>query len=79
MILGEGGGDERRHDAPAAPAGMGERVAHEMQATALPGGTEHARDRCLDALLRVGDHQLDPGQAAALQPAQEVDPEGLGL
>jgi hypothetical protein len=26
----------------------------------------------------VGIHQLDPGQAAALEPAQELDPEGLG-
>jgi hypothetical protein len=29
--------------------------------------------------MRIGDHQLDPGEAAALQPAQELDPEGLGL
>jgi hypothetical protein len=42
MILGEGGGDEGRHHAPAAPAGMGERVAHEVHPAALPGGAEHA-------------------------------------
>ena len=36
MVLGEGGGDEGRDDAPAAPAGMGERVAHEVH----PGAVE---------------------------------------
>jgi hypothetical protein len=45
-------GDERRHHAPAAPAGMGERVAHEVHAAALPAGAEHAGDRGLDALVR---------------------------
>ncbi len=63
VVLGEGGGDERRHHAPAAPAGMGERVAHEVHPAALPGGPEHARDRGLDAVVRVRDHQLDTGQA----------------
>jgi hypothetical protein len=79
MILGEGRGDEGRDDASAVFAGMGEGVAHEVHPAALPGGAEHAGDRCLDALVRIRDHQFDPGQAAALQLAQEVDPEGLGL
>jgi hypothetical protein len=79
MILSKRGGDERCDHAPAALAGMGERVAQEVHAAALPGGAEHAGDRRLDALVRVRDHQLDPGQAATLELAQELDPEGLGL
>jgi hypothetical protein len=79
MILGEGGGNERRDHASAAPAGMGERVAQEMHATALPGGAEHAGERGLDALVGIRDHQLDAGEPAALEPTQEREPEGLGL
>jgi hypothetical protein len=79
MILGEGGGDERRHHASPALAGMSQGVAHEMHPAALPGSAEHARDRRLDAFVRIRDHQLAPGQASALQPAQELNPEGLGL
>ena len=62
IVLGEGGGDERRDHAPAALAGMGERVAHEVHPAALPGGAEHAGDRGLDALVRIRDHQLDAGR-----------------
>ena len=32
IVLGEGGGDERRHDASSAPAGMRQGVAHEVDA-----------------------------------------------
>jgi hypothetical protein len=35
VILRESGGDEYRHDAPAAPAGIRQGVAHEADATAL--------------------------------------------
>ncbi len=35
MILREGGGDERGDDAPAALAGMGEGIAHEMNRAAM--------------------------------------------
>ena len=45
----------------------------------MPCGAEHPRDRRLDALVRIRDHELDPGQATALQLAQELDPERLGL
>ena len=55
MVLGEGGGDERRHHAPAALAGMGEGVAHEVHPAALPAGAEHAGDRSLDALMGIRD------------------------
>jgi hypothetical protein len=30
VVLGEGGGDEGRDDAPSTPGGMGENVAHEV-------------------------------------------------
>ncbi len=36
-------------------------------------------DGSLDALVRVGDHELDAAQAAPPQLAQELGPEGLGL
>ena len=57
VVLGEGGGDEGGDDAPAALAGMGERVAHEVDAAALPGGAEHLGDGGLDALVGVGDRR----------------------
>jgi hypothetical protein len=45
----------------------------------LPGRLEHALDGRLDTLVGVGDHQLDPGEPPALELAQELQPEGLGL
>ena len=41
MILREGGGDEGRDHAPAAPADMSQGIAHEVNPAALPGGAEH--------------------------------------
>ena len=38
IVLGERGGDEGGDDTPAALAGMRQRVAHEVDAAALPGG-----------------------------------------
>ena len=58
---------------------MGEDIPHEVHAAALPGGVEDLRDRSLDPLMGVGDHQLNPAQAAPGQLAQESRPEGLGL
>ena len=78
-VLREGGGDEGGDDAAAALAGMGERVAHEVDAAALPGGVHHLGDGGLDALVGVGDDELDAAQAAAPQLAQELGPEGLGF
>ena len=79
VVLGEGGGDESGDDAAAALAGMGQGVAHEVHAAALPGGAQHFGDGRLDALVGVGDHQLDAAQAAPRELAQELGPEGLGL
>src|SRR3546814_2615864 len=58
---------------------MSQGIAHEVHPATLPGRLEHPGDGRLDALVGVGDHQLDPGQAAALEPAQEVEPEGFGF
>ena len=38
VLLGEGGGDEGSDDTPALLSGMGQDIAHEMHAAALPGG-----------------------------------------
>src|SRR5450755_2612018 len=46
---------------------------------ALPGGFEDLGDGRLDALVAVADHQLDATQAAPVQAAQELGPEGLGF
>lgn len=58
---------------------MGEQIAHEVHSAALPGGAEHFGDGRLDALVRVGDDELETAQAAACEAAQVVGPEGLGL
>jgi len=57
--LGEGGGDEGGDDAPAALAGMGQRVAHEMHPATLPAGVHDLGDGRLDAFVGVRDDQLD--------------------
>jgi hypothetical protein len=62
-----------------ASAGGGQDVAHEVEAAALPRRGEDLGHRCLDALMPIGDDQLDAAQAAAGELAQEAGPEGLGL
>jgi hypothetical protein len=54
---------------------MGEHVAHEVNSAALPGGAENPGDGGLDALVSIGDDELDAGQAAAFELAQELGPE----
>jgi hypothetical protein len=51
VVLGECGGDERRHHTPSAPAGMGEGVAHEVHPAALPGSAEHPCDGLLEPFM----------------------------
>lgn len=79
MNLREGGGYEGRHDVLTALAGMGHRIAHEVQTAPLPSATQHLLDRRLDATVVVGDDQLHGAQATAGQAAQEGGPEHLGL
>jgi hypothetical protein len=50
-----------------------------VDAAALPCRLEYPGDGGLDALVSVGDHELDPGQPTTLELAQEVEPESLGL
>jgi hypothetical protein len=40
---------------------------------------QHRRDRLLEALVGVGDHQLHPGQATGDQVTQEAHPAGAVL
>ena len=58
---------------------MGERVAHRMDAAALPGGVHQLGDGGLDAFVGVRDNQLHAAQAAPSKLAQEFGPERLGL
>src|SRR5579883_3260918 len=58
---------------------MGQGVAHEVDAAALPGGSEDPGDGRLDALMSVGDDQLHAAQAPPGELTQEGRPEGLGL
>ena len=66
-----------------SPAGsaevMGKRIAHEMHAAPLPGGAQNLGRRRLQAFVSIGDHQLDAGQATAVQGTEKVRPEGFGL
>jgi hypothetical protein len=59
VVLRKGGGDEGGDHAPSALSRMGERIAHEVDAAALPAGGQHLRHRGLDAFVRIRDHQLD--------------------
>jgi hypothetical protein len=58
---------------------MGERIAHKVDAAALPAGSQHLRSRCPDALVSIRDHQLDASQPAPPQLPQELGPERLGF
>ena len=52
-------GDEGRHHAPAGVTGIGQEVAHEVYAAALPGGIQDPVCGVLEAFMGKGDHQLD--------------------
>ena len=78
VALGEGGGGQGGGDAPFLSSGMGQRVAHEVDATALPCRAEDVGRGRLQPLAVVGDHQFDAAQPALGERAQEVGPEGLG-
>ena len=71
-------GDEGGDHAASALAGMGENVAHEVNAATLPGGIEYLGDGGLDALVGVRDHELDATQTTAGELAQERGPERFG-
>jgi hypothetical protein len=48
-------------------------------ATSLPCGVQHFGDGRFNALVGIGDHQLDAAQTTSSELAQELSPEGLGL
>jgi predicted thioesterase len=79
IVLRKRSGDEGGDDTSAALAGMSQRIAHEVHAAPLPGGVEDLADGGLDALMGVGDNQLDAAQFRGGQLAQERRPERLGL
>src|SRR6516165_9482435 len=79
VVRGEGGADEGGDDAPATLAGMRQGIAHEVHTAALPGGIEHFGNGRLDALMGIGDYELDTTQPAACQLAQEGSPKRLGF
>lgn len=74
--LGEDRADRGGEHVGVALGDTGEDVAQEVDAAALPRGAgEHRPDRGLESFVGVGDHQLDPVQAAGLERAQERGPE----
>lgn len=58
---------------------MGKRIAHEVDPAPLPGGGKHLRHCGLDALMRIGDGELDAAQASSCQLAQEFRPDRFCL
>jgi hypothetical protein len=64
---GRGGGedpaDRARHQRLLGAADVAEHVSEEVDGAALPAAAQHLADRVLQALMGVGDTQLD-----AIQP-----------
>lgn len=73
--LPDRGGD----DGVLATGDMGQRVAHPVNAAALPCRLEDAGNGGLEAGVGVADHQPDPAEAAGTQRAQELGPERFGF
>jgi hypothetical protein len=71
---------ERRADHPLlATVNMAAHLAQEVDGASLPGAAEDLADRRFQALVLIGDHQLDAMQAAGHQRSEELPPEGPGL
>jgi len=68
---------DARGCASAGLVRMGQDVAHEVDAAALPCGAKHPSDSGLNALIGIGDHQLHASEASAGQLAQELDTDRL--
>ena len=60
-------------------AHLPERLAQEMDGAALPRAAEHLPDRLFQPRVRVGNDDLDAGEAALDQRAEEAAPERLRL
>jgi hypothetical protein len=63
VALREGGGDEGGDDVPAALSGMGERIAHEVDAAPPPSRLQNRGDRSLQPFVRV---ELDARETPSL-------------
>jgi len=77
--LHEGLTDRGCHHGVLAARHVSERVAHEVDPAALPGGADDAGDGRLQPLVRVRDRQLHALEAAADEILEEARPEGLRL
>jgi hypothetical protein len=74
--LGEDGADCGGDHLGVAPGDLGQDVAQEVHAAALPGRAEqHGGDRGLQSGVGVGDDQLNSGEPARLQRSEEGGPE----
>jgi hypothetical protein len=72
----DGGGDHLA----AGFGDLGEHVAQEVDPATLPGRAEHhLLDGLSQALVRVGDDEVHPGETAGAQRPQERGPEDLVL
>jgi hypothetical protein len=78
-VLIEGGSERRYDDRAVLLADAGERVAHEVDAAALDGRSEHLGRGGLQPFVVVRDDQAGAAQAAIGEGAQELVPEDLGF
>ena len=67
VVLDEGGADHGGDHLALALGDVGERVSHEMNAAPLPGGVQDLGDRRLEALMGIGDDQLDASEPTSRQ------------
>ena len=65
IVLGECGADPGREDPPLRVASVGHGVADEVGAASLPRGAEDLGDHRLQAVMGIGDDQLDATQPAS--------------
>ena len=65
IFLGECGCDEGSDHAATMFAGMGQQVAHQMHAAALPCRMQHFGDCGFQPFMGIRDYQLDAAQATS--------------
>jgi hypothetical protein len=75
----EGLPDRGRNHGVLALGHVSERVPHEVDAAALPGGADHPRDRALSPSWASEITSFTPLRPRRTRVAQEGRPEGLGL
>ncbi len=69
----------QRDHSCSATRDMGRRIAHPVNAAALPGGFEGALYGSSEAAVGVRDDELFAAQPTGFEAAQDVHPEGLGF